>query len=306
MHAATSGISERKRGQIIVVLALVLPVLVGALALGSDVAVLYYNWHLLQSAADNAAVAGASYLPDYSALAISTATGYAERNGLASAEITSITVSTDSKSLTVQLARTVPYRFGVVLGLFSGRVMAHATASLQPVGGASGITPVGIDYRTSYTAGQVVTLTEGMVGPGNWGPLALGGTGDSILVSNIEYGYQGEVGVGNWLLTEPGVNMGPVRSAFQYLIDSGTSVDPGGTFASHTFNDPRVLIVPMVDFSEVNGASQVPVKGFAALWLVGVDSKNDIETYFISEVAPSSTPDPTAPSFGAYKAVLTG
>lgn len=278
--------------------------LLGALVLGTDIAVLYYNWHLLQSAADHAAVAGASYLPGYPARAVANATNYAQFNGVASGEITSITVASDSKSLTIRLARSVPYRFGVLLGLLSGSVTAHATAAVQPVGSAFGVTPIGVDYRTSYSAGQVVTLMEGMVGPGNWDPLALGGTGASNLSQNIESGYQGNISVGDKLLTEPGIQAGPIRTAFQSLLSEGQSFDPSGTFANHQFNDPRVLIVPMVDFSSVNGASQVPVKGFAALWLVGVDSKNDIQTYFISEVAPQSTPDPNAQSFGAYKAVL--
>ncbi len=301
---ANPDLSRRRDSQIIVVLALVLPALIGALALATDVAVLYYNWHLLQRAADSAALAGASYLPGYPSSAVSNARSYAEQNGIASGEIASITIASDNKSLTVRLARAVPYRFGVLLGLFSGGVSAHATAQLQTVGSAIGITPMGIDYRTQYSAGQVVTLMQGMIGPGNWDPLALGGTGASNLASNIEHGYQGQVTVGDWITTEPGVQAGPVRDAFQYLLDQGNSVDPGGTFANHTRNDPRVLIVPMVDFSNVNGSSQVPVKGFAALWLVSVDSKNDIETYFISEVAPRSTPNPSVQNFGAYKAVL--
>lgn len=304
MQRANPHLPPRHRSQIVVVLALVLPALLGALVLGTDLAVLYYNWHLLQSAADYAALAGASYLPGYPALAVSNATSYAQRNGIASAEITSVTISSDNKSLTVRLGRSVPYRFGVLIGLFSGRVTAHATARLETVGKTSGITPMGIDYRTPYTAGQVVTLMQGQVGPGNWDPLALGGSGAANLLNNIQYGYQGPVAIGDWVATEPGIQTGPVRDAFQYLIDRGRSVDPGGTFSNHTRGDPRVLIVPMVDFSSINGRSEVPVKGFAALWLVGVTSKNDIQTYFISEVAPRSKPDPTAQNFGAYKAVL--
>jgi hypothetical protein len=302
---AAHAYSPRPRGsQIIVVLALALPALLGALALGTDIAVLYYNWHLLQSAADSAALAGASYLPGYPALAVSNATAYAQRNGVARDEIVSISIASDNQSLTVRLTRSVPYRFGVLLGLFGGRVTARATARLKTVGAARGVTPIGIDYRTRYTAGQVVTLLEGRLGPGNWSPLGLGGSGAANFLTNVEYGYQGLVAVNDWLATEPGIKAGPVGEAFQYLIDRGRSMDPGGTFSNHTRNDPRVLIVPMVDFSSINGRDEVPVKGFAALWLVGVNSKNDIQTYFISEVAPHSIPDSNAMNFGAYKAVL--
>lgn len=305
METKSKGSGGHRRGQILVLMTLILPVLIGAMALGTDVAVLYFNWHLLQSAADDAALAGASYLPEYPSLAVSNATSYAERNGIASGEISSITVSSDDKSLTIELARYVPYRFGVLLGLFSGRVTAHATAAVQAVGSVIGIRPFGIDYRTSYTSGQVVTLDEGMLGPGNWDPLALGGTGSSTMLNNIEYGYQGQISIGDQVLTEPGMAMGPIRTGFQYLLDEGTTEDPSGTFSDHTVNDPRVVIVPMVDFSAVNGSSDVPVKGFAALWLVGLGSGNQVETYFISQVAPDSTPSTTASDFGAYRAALT-
>lgn len=305
METKSKGRREHHSGQILVLMTLILPVLIGAMALGTDVAVLYFNWHLLQSAADDAALAGASYLPDYPPLAVANATSYAERNGVAIGEIRSISVSSDDKSLTIELGRYVPYRFGVLLGLFSGRVTAHATATVQPVGSVIGVTPIGIDYRTSYTAGQVVTLNEGMVGPGNWDPLALGGTGSSTMLNNIEDGYQGQISVGDQVLTDPGMATGPISTGFQYLLDEGISEDPSGTFSDHTINDPRVLIVPMVDFSAVNGSSEVPVKGFAALWLVGFGSGNQVETYFISQVAPKSTPSTTASNFGAYRAVLT-
>src|SRR5512146_3010600 len=227
-----------RRAQIIVVLALLLPVLIGAIALSSDVGVLYFNWHLLQSAADCAAVAGANYLPSNPAQAISTANEYAAKNGILSAEITSITVSGDSSSLTIQLRRSVPYSFALLLGLVTGTVSAQATAQIQTAGQVIGVTPIGIDYRTAYTNGQVVTLLQGQLGPGNWGPLGLGGSGASNLSQNIQNGYPGSISTGDLLTTETGLATGPIRSAFNYLISEGQSVDPSGTFADHEPTDP--------------------------------------------------------------------
>ena len=97
---------------------------------------------------------------------------------------------------------------------------------------------------------------------------------------------------------------GPTKNSFQYLINEGLNTDLGGTFAIHTATDARVLIVPMVDFSSINGSSQVPVKGFAALWLVSADSQNNITTYFIDQVASGGTPKASAANYGAYQAVL--
>ena len=306
MKHSSKNPKRSERAQIIVVLALVLPVLIGAMAMSADVGLLYFNWQCLQSAADAGAVAGASYLPSDSTTAISTANAFVSKNGILASEITSTTVSGDAQSLNIKLARTVPYGFALLLGLVSGTVSAQATAQIQTIGKATGVTPIGIDYRTVYSSGQVVTLIQGQVGAGNWGALALGGSGASNLSQNIEYGYQGSIATGNTVTTETGLSVGPIRSAFNFLINEGQSEDPGGTFATHTPTDPRVLIVPMVDFSSINGNSQVPVKGFAALWLVAVNGQDTIQAYFINQVAPGSTPDTTGAStnFGAFEAVL--
>src|ERR1700737_5357441 len=50
------------KGQIGVVMTFAIATLLGAMALGADVAVMYFNWVQLQKAADAAALAGANYL----------------------------------------------------------------------------------------------------------------------------------------------------------------------------------------------------------------------------------------------------
>jgi len=61
--AQTSALITRglRKGQIGVVMTLVIATLLGVMALGSDVAVMYYNWMQLQKAADASALAGATY-----------------------------------------------------------------------------------------------------------------------------------------------------------------------------------------------------------------------------------------------------
>ena len=76
--------SNRSRGQIAVILAVVLPVVVGVVALGADFAVMYFNWVQLQKAADSAALAGAGYLPNDTTGAQNAAITYAKLNGLPS------------------------------------------------------------------------------------------------------------------------------------------------------------------------------------------------------------------------------
>ena len=53
------------RGQVAVLYAGIAAVLIGAIALGADVAVMYSNWEQVQKTADAAAIAGANYLAGY-------------------------------------------------------------------------------------------------------------------------------------------------------------------------------------------------------------------------------------------------
>ncbi len=315
-------------GQTVVTLALILPALLGAMALGTDVTIFYFNWVQLQKAADSAALAGANYLPDNPTQAQATARLLAQNNGVKASEIISTTVSADALSVSIKLQRTVPYFVARVLGLTSGLVTTAATASPQfppstlnaatpaqvPSGGdnngANGSTcsgvgscdliPIGLDTHTAYSDGQQLTLQQGQLGPGNWDLLALGGVGGNNLRTNIANGYNSMIRrLGDWvIITEPGKKVGPVDQGFQDRLDTGSSVDPGGTYLSHTVNDPRVLMLPVVDWEHQNGRSSVEVTAFASVWLDSYSS-GQVTVNFISQVAANSFGNSSAPYFGS-------
>jgi Flp pilus assembly protein TadG len=293
------------RGQVMVFLAVALPTVVGVLALATDLAVFYFNWSELQNAADAAAIAGANYLPTWPSSAASAAQNYAELNGIQPAEITSTQVGASNTTISVTLARSVPYYMARVLGLTAATVRAHATAGVLATGSATGITPIGIDDHVAYTYGQQIVLHQG-VGPGNWAALALGGTGASTYEQNLENGYSGSLSTGQWVQTQPGNMSGPTQTGFDYLITQGEAVDPSGSFSSHALNDPRVLTVPIVDFSNINGSSQVPVEGFAEVWVSAADNQGDLTCYFVQQVAGHAAPSQAAVAgnFGSYTVVL--
>jgi Flp pilus assembly protein TadG len=305
------------KGQSMIVITLALPVIAGALALVVDVADLYVNQQLMQTATDAAVLAGGNYLPNYQDQAISTAQNYAIANGIQQSEIQSIQVSSDKKAITMQVARSVPCVFCAVLGLSTANaqsssdwsntpanVLAHATAAIEPVRSASGIVPIGVDYRTSLNFGSPVVLKQGQVGAGNWSPLALGASGADTYRNNIEYGYPGLVTAGDSETTQTGNLVGPTNQAFAYRISQGQNEYPSGTFSNHALNDPRLIVVPMVDFSNINGNSQVPVKGFAMLWIVSEDGQGSINCYFVQGSIPNAQADTSASDYGASTAVV--
>lgn len=298
--------SRRSRGQNVVIFALALPALVGVASLATDIADLYLNWFFIQTATDSSVLSGASYLPGNPSRAISTANNYAASNGIKASEIASVQVTDSNSRLTMQVNRQVPFYFGAVLGASSGTAHAKATALVQTAGAnGNGLRPFGIDYRTSYTFGQQILIKAGQVGPGNWEPLALGANGADVYRNNIEFGYSGpKISVGDFLPTETGVIQGPTRQAVDFVINQQQTNFPGDNIDNLTQGDPRIMLVPLVDFSGINGKSEVPVKGFAEIWLVGMESQFSLNTVFV-KFASGSDPAPAGtPSFGALTVTL--
>lgn len=316
------------KGQMAVILGLIIPVLVGVISLGTDVAVLYYNYVQMQKAADAGVLAGASVLADQgSDKAIATAQQYAELNGIKAGEILSTTVGAGNASITLQAKRTVPYTFARVLGLTNGAVATAATAAPQyppttvnaptagsiPSGGDNNgnsgnygsstgqyeLLPMGLNSTTTYTAGSQITLQQGQLMPGNWDLLALGGVGGANLRTNIADGFGGMVSVGDWVTTEPGKKVGPVDQGLQDRLTLANTVDPGGTYLSHTATDPRLTVLPVVNWSG-QGRTSVQVVAFATVWLDSY-SQGAVTMHMISNVIPNSfgNPNSSAPNFGA-------
>ena len=115
----------------------------------------------------------------------------------------------------------------------------------------------------------------------------------ATIKTNIENGYSGKVSVGDSIRPKLATWSDLPTRAFQYRISMGQNQFSTGTFQNHDLNDPRVMLIPIVDFSNVNGNSQVPMKGFAMMWIVSVDGQGTITCYFIQQSVPNAQPDPT-------------
>lgn len=305
----------RQSGQIAVMVTLALPILLGMMSLCTDVAAAYSNWAVLRKAADSAALAGAGYLMDVPFASANAACGYptdaqnaactyAIANNVQASEIQSITVANDSKSITLVLQRSVPAFFARVVGFNSFPISVTATAGLQPVGSAGNTIPVGLQYDTPYVSGQQITIHYAASGgPGNWSALALGGNGANIFQNNMTNNYPGTLTAGMNVASEPGATVGAISKSISTRLQNGAQLDLSGTYNAHSFNDPRAVLVPLVDWTGCNGkCASVPLKGFAELWLIG--SQNyDITVTFIGQ-ALSGTATTGAPDAGAYHVAL--
>jgi Flp pilus assembly protein TadG len=237
-------VKPAQRGQILVMLSILIPVMLGVVAMAVDISTFDWNWARMQSAADAAVLAGASNLPTSPSRAIATATAYAETDGMLASEVTTPTVAVDGLSISITLARVVPYYFGRVLGLTASPVVVTSTAGLLTTGSVTGALPIGLSVQTTYAYGQSITLQPGGGAPGSWGALALGCTGGSCYSNNLANGYSGTLTVGDTVANEPGGKTGPTSTGINSRVSAGQSSDPGGTWDNHSMTDPRAVIVP--------------------------------------------------------------
>jgi Flp pilus assembly protein TadG len=274
-------------GQTAVIMTLVIGVLLGAMALCTDVGLFYFNWMQLQKAADAAALAGANQLtavPDPSgtvaANAVSTAEGYACLNGINDPnntnpticpnpvqnasyvdQVASTNVDPNDTQLSIKLTRQVPYFFARVLGLNSGSVAAAATAQVgQGVNTFNnGLFPAGIqcDKPCSSIAnmdpGQSVVFGQKFAGglaPGNWQWLDLGqGTGASDLSNAIANGVAGTYSIGENISSTSGTNYNSsvVQDGFQARVNEHNSKFPAVDYTKVCGNGGNPNNIPLDD-----------------------------------------------------------
>jgi Flp pilus assembly protein TadG len=307
---------RHSKGQIATLLALVIPALIATIALGTDVTVMYFNWQLLQKAADSAALAGANYLPFDSTTAQNTAVTFPTNNGIQASEIVGTPVSADRLSITVNLSRTVPYYFARVIGMTDAAINVTATAGIQQNGAnGRGLVPIGLSCPNGNCGGYVVGTTYSMKQDqsqtslsGNWGALALGGTGADVYERNLAFGYTGPIGA--TVPTKPGNVVGPTgqgvaeRLAAAALVDSAMPAGSSPPGAPPSY-DPRLIVVPMVDYSASGkgGRTDVPVLQFAQMWLLGVSGNNNtVNAVYLGTVTSSGSA--TVANFGVMTPIL--
>jgi hypothetical protein len=296
-RATTLGVSltrrllnSRESGVALVLLALMLPVITGMVALVVDVGQAYEERREVQTAVDAAALAGAAYLPESPNAAVAAAIEYANRNGVSiqasDVKVYGTYVASDislchtpilQDTIEVKAARNVGFGFAKVLGIGSANVSASAKAIVGTAGGGTGVMPWALFMPTNYTYGNEVTLKfapQSGLG-GNFGALAIDGTGASVYRTTIVNGSQRKINVGDRIDIETGDMSGPTRLGVIELIGSDNTtfsealaVNSDGTMRILKRNCPRLVIVPIITaLAKSGGSTQVQIKGFAEAFI---------------------------------------
>ncbi len=100
------------------------------------------------------------------------------------------------------------------------------------------------------------------------GPCADTGGGADAVRCYTEYGYSCCVGIGDLFVdTEPGNKVGPLREALQWRWDQDTDPREDICYQEYTGDGSRVFTCPIVESFDLNGKKAARVTGFAAFFL---------------------------------------
>ncbi len=304
---------KNQRGSIAVLSVLAITMLIAMAALVVDVGMLYLAKVQLANAVDAAALAGVQKLPTNPFQAIVVAHDYARRNKLPPNTQILATVGDhggiELGKITVTARQSLGMAFARILGIAQVDISASAQAAVRPFGGGTGVVPFGV-VRQDFIKGQAYALKEGAGSDGldsskhhgNFGALALGGTGANVYEDNIKYGSQVKVSVGDWELTKPGNMSGPTTKGVSYRV----GLDPTATYDTVTEGSPRIIIVPVIDSLDVNGRGYVQVVDFAVFFLegtMGQGKDNYVIGRFRERLVTAGDPG-TSGNYGVYTATL--
>ncbi|WP_180994376.1 pilus assembly protein TadG-related protein [Bacillus sp. Marseille-P3661] len=295
---------KQQEGAVIVLVALMMSIFVGFLALVMDMGSIYLEKNRLQKIADAAALAGAQELPNYYSQAEQEVQNAIHLNG---GDLTNFTMTTNQSytMLEVIVSKKATFYFAKALGINEPIVQANARVELQPLSAGKGAIPLGVQPSSDLSFGSLQTLKVSDSATGNFGAIALTGPGAKDYETDLKYGYEFDLKVGTILNTQTGQLAGPTKRAIEHRI----SLCPNSTYLNYTNDCSRIVLVPIFESIQIdqNQIKQVKVVGFATFFLESVSSTSTgavVTGRFINETHAGQSSS-TQANFGTYSFKLT-
>lgn len=262
---------KNKNGNSAIIFLLTSTLFIGMLAFVIDAGMMYLEKSKLQNAVDAIALAAMQDYPNGESAMFAEANHYAGLYNINPADLV-INITDDNKKITVATSKNVHMYFARIFNITDSMLQAKASAQIGTIIAADGIRPFAVEEQ-SFEFGKTYTLKKGAgdAYTGNYGALALGGTGAANYRNNLQYGYHGEIGVGDLvqigedLETEPGNMAGPTYEGVRYLLNQDTCTSHDLTKLEK--DCPRLIVIPVVDSFSVPGRSTVKIMGFASFFL---------------------------------------
>jgi Flp pilus assembly protein TadG len=299
---------RREEGQVTVMLAVFIVVLLGLTGIVVDVGSWFRQQRASQSTVDAAVLAGAQALPADPATARTLATSFAGKNGgVAGAVITVTSRYVANDVITVKQATPASGFFSRLFGVSTVTVRTQASAISEVPTSVMGVAPIVVDIHHQMLSGPgcpcfnvPTSIPLGKKGvPGAFGMVDLdthnGNTGSSVLADWILNGYNNYLPLGD------------------YDSDPGAKFDSSniqGALQSRYGSD---LLFPVYDSLTGNGSNaSYHIIGWASFHLTLAHSgggSGSLDGYFDSViwtgiVPPDGPPSPPIPDLGVHSVAL--
>lgn len=278
---------KNKKGNSAIIFLATITLFIGLMTFVTDAGMLYLEKSTLQNAVDAVALAGIQEFRNGESAMMDKAYEYANLNKVDPLNM-EVTIPSGNRRITVVAKKKVNLYFAKIFNMTDAVIQAKATAKAGAIVAANGIRPFAVEQQ-NFEIGHSYTLKKGAgdAYTGNYGALALGGTGSTVYKHNLMYGYNSnlEIGdlvrVGEDLTTEPGNMAGPTYEGMRYLIQQDT----------HDHSDlnnleadcGRLIIVPIIDKFDP-GRSTVKIVGFAKFFIDDVTyegGKTEVKGRFV-------------------------
>lgn len=257
---------KNKSGSTMIIFACSLGVIFILSALVTDLGYIAVEKTKLVNTSDAAALAGAQDLIVDKSEAIQAAKSFIEKNQK-HLDSVQVAVSHDRSAITVKIKKTVDYFFMRFLGYTTRQLSAESTVVVSTISSYKGVRPFAVE-RQQFVFGREYILKEGAGSgmQGNYGALALLGTGANNFRDNVINGVQHKLKVGDWVYTETGNMKNPTKQGIQHLISRCNHV-PICQYNSYVKDCPRLIVIPVIDSLDVDGRKAVQVVGFASFFI---------------------------------------
>lgn len=255
----------KRDGSVMILVSIALVAIMAIMALVIDLGVVYAEKAKLSKAIDAAILAGGQELPADIEKARSVMELYLIENGVGLERVT-INIDADGLGAEIIGIKNVEHKFAKIIGFDNTDVTERSKIILGPASTArGGLRPFGVT-KFEYEYGDTILLKYGVGDSyhGNFGTVALGGSGAALLLENALYGYDGVVKIGDWINTEPG-NMASMINPLRYYVNSFDE-----TFETFERDSDRVWTVPLIDSLDNSGRDAVQVVGFGQFFVESV------------------------------------
>lgn len=295
---------KKENGNALVLVSIALMALLAITGLVIDGGMVYQTKSHLQKVANAAALSGAQELTNNQEKVEEIVYSVIDQHDT-EVSLTNLGIEME-KSVEVDLEVPVSLAFSKLLGKDQVMVKAHATAELRTMGRAVGAAPLGIDesIMLEYYKEYQLKVDQQDVDTGNFGVLALGGTGAATYEYNLRHGYQNELKVGDVLETQTGNIAGKTRSVIRERVN-GCQENPRDV---NVRDCSRVILIPVYKPLNHTGnqLKEVQITGFAYFYVTDPMDSHDtsIRGMFIKRTG-TGYEEPGALDRGAFSIRLT-